>query len=288
LAGSGGYLNTASFFYTIMKYLLVLAFLAPLFFTTRNAQAVVVKIDSVYADSIYYGVEFGALNLTNPAGALGKPDGSSATFNNSTSTLDIGFRNARHTDLLPIKANSKVIIWGKKDFSVDTSAGQVVFIEATPDGALIRSTKPVVIDEGPDTLIVPSGGSGFFTYMEFSLAGSEKGGGAKSYLLNAVALVQDTTTPVSVRSGNTFANSLISYPNPFIGNTTIHFQLEAEGNVELAVVDALGREVDRISGGYMQNGVHDIPLAIKNSGYYFVRLFVNGQLAGSPLKITSR
>ena len=111
---------------------------------------------------------------------------------------------------------------------------------------------------------------------------------SKSYLVDAVALLQDTAVPVSVPSSPILVSSLTSYPNPFLSNTTVRFELQTEGDVQLALVDGLGRESDRVNAGYQENGMHEIPLAIKTPGFYFVRLYLNGKPIGNPLKITSR
>jgi hypothetical protein len=235
-----------------MKYLLSLFLFIPLVFSSRNAAAFTPKIDSVYADSIYqsYGI-----TDVQAKGTLGKPDKQYATFAIGD-LLDLAFKNSHHSDIIPIKANSTLLIWGQIDKSVDSSAGQVTFNKFDISGSLVTSKR-------------------FITH-------------AKSYLLDAIALIQDTIPPSSVLKQVALAHSIVTYPNPFTQSTTIHFELETQGDIQLVVIDGLGREVDRIQAGYLENGVHEIPFAIKTPGFYFVRLFVNGQPVGNPLKITSR
>jgi hypothetical protein len=266
-----------------MKYLLSLFLFIPLVFSSRNAAAFTPKIDSVYADSIYqsYGI-----TDVQAKGTLGKPDKQYATFAIGD-LLDLAFKNSHHSDIIPIKANSTLLIWGQIDKSVDSSAGQVTFNKFDISGSLVTS-KRFILGDGLNVITVPNED---WVYIELSLADPIDAGSithAKSYLLDAIALIQDTIPPSSVLKQVALAHSIVTYPNPFTQSTTIHFELETQGDIQLVVIDGLGREVDRIQAGYLENGVHEIPFAIKTPGFYFVRLFVNGQPVGNPLKITSR
>ena len=181
---------------------------------------------------------------------------------------------------------------GEKRFSVDSSAGQLIFYRYDESlGMLINSTPPVILTGGLQTITIPTvpglGPKEGWQYIEITLAGNEKKH-ATSFFIDAVALVQDTVPPVSVPFQPSAPNAISSYPNPFIANTTIHFSLASGGDAQLLVIDGLGREIDHINTGYLESGVHDIPLAVRTAGYYFVRLFVNGEPIGYPLKITSR
>ena len=265
-----------------MKNLLVLFLFAPLFFAPRYASAVGPKIDTMYASYVY---STSVLDSVHAHAALGKPDDQFVTFGNAA-LLYLKFKNHAGTGFLPIKANSTLWIWGKKDASVDSSAGQVVF---SNDDNVFFSSKPIILEDGLNMITVPSNPNGNFSFIELSLANPGPMEFAKSYLIDAVALLQDTTPPTkSVPNQPLLVHSISPYPNPFISNTTIHFELETEGDVQLAVIDGLGRETDRVNAGYLQGGIHEIPLAIRTPGFYFVRLFVNGQPFGNPLKITSR
>jgi hypothetical protein len=286
LGGIGGYLYTHFIFYQMpMKYLIALVLLTSLLFISQNALAVVPKIDSVYADSVY---ATNVITTDQAQSALGKPDKSFVTFGNA-GLLDLMFQNHAHTMALTIKANDTLLVWGKKDLSVDSSAGQIVFYKIADDGSIQYNSKPFILGDGLNHIIVPDQD---FSYIELSLAEPDPHASnhAKSYLVDAIALLQDTTPPVKSVSKNQalLVNSLSSYPNPFISSTTIHFELQTGGEVQLAVVDGLGREIDRVNAGYVESGVHEIPVALNTPGFYFVRVFVNGQPVGTPLKITSR
>jgi len=267
-----------------MKYLITLCSFV-LISLVQNAQAG--KIDSVYADLC---IPFGnnGVPAKDSAAMFGAPDGVYGKITGNETLIDIAFRKPDHKNLQSIKNGSTILVWGKKDLSVDSSAGQIVFYKTDAGGAILSQSQPYYLGDGVN--VVPVQGDDY-TYVELSLAlpttSSTKF--ATSYLIDAVALVQDTATPTkNVASQFSQINALASYPNPFVANTTIHFELQTEGSAELVIVDMLGKEVDRINAGYEQNGVHEIPLAIKNAGLYFVRLFVNGQPVGYPLKINSR
>jgi hypothetical protein len=67
---------------------------------------------------------------------------------------------------------------------------------------------------------------------------------------------------------------LQNYPNPFNANTTIRFILPKAGDVELAIYDLLGRQIDVIIDEYMEAGIHNVDFnaSYLSSGVYFYRL----------------
>ena len=69
-------------------------------------------------------------------------------------------------------------------------------------------------------------------------------------------------------------------PNPFNQQTTIGFNLQAEGQVKLAVYDMLGREVQLLGAGDWTQGQHSVVWDAKGvtSGVYFVRLLAGNDV----------
>jgi hypothetical protein len=65
-----------------------------------------------------------------------------------------------------------------------------------------------------------------------------------------------------------------SYPNPFNPSTSINYDLSAEGLVNIAVYDALGRLVTELVNDVQPEGSHQISwnAADQASGAYFVRM----------------
>ncbi len=65
-----------------------------------------------------------------------------------------------------------------------------------------------------------------------------------------------------------------NYPNPFNPSTTIRFQLQAAGDVRLAVYDLLGREVAVLVNERKSPGSYQVKFvaAGQSSGVYFYRL----------------
>ena len=82
-------------------------------------------------------------------------------------------------------------------------------------------------------------------------------------------------------------------PNPLRPNTSIHFALPSERNVELRVFDVAGRAVKTLARGRMEAGVHTLtwngvndkgtPLS---SGVYFYRLVAGQDRAQRKMVIT--
>lgn len=66
-----------------------------------------------------------------------------------------------------------------------------------------------------------------------------------------------------------------NYPNPFNGSTTISFELEMRGEVELMIYDILGRRVEMLAMGSLAAGIYKIDWSPEDrlpSGIYFCRL----------------
>jgi hypothetical protein len=76
-----------------------------------------------------------------------------------------------------------------------------------------------------------------------------------------------------------------NYPNPFNGSTVIPFTLSRAMDVELVVIDILGRQVDRIALGTLTPGFHqtvwDTGGTRVSSGPYFYSVAT----AGRPLSV---
>ena len=88
------------------------------------------------------------------------------------------------------------------------------------------------------------------------------------------------TTPVRAAK---VATGFTLYPNPVEGQATLRFTLPRAGQAELTVSDALGRTVDQITSGMLSGGSHELrweSSALK-SGFYFMRLTLDGQSAGT-------
>ncbi|UCC79199.1 MAG: T9SS type A sorting domain-containing protein [Candidatus Zixiibacteriota bacterium] len=83
-------------------------------------------------------------------------------------------------------------------------------------------------------------------------------------------------------TGFEFAESVIpssvslsqNYPNPFNAQTTIRFVLPKAQDVELAVYDLLGRQIDMLIDEYLEAGAHNVNFDASSlsSGVYFYRL----------------
>ncbi|MFH1161888.1 MAG: T9SS type A sorting domain-containing protein [Candidatus Jorgensenbacteria bacterium] len=74
---------------------------------------------------------------------------------------------------------------------------------------------------------------------------------------------------------------LQNYPNPFNPSTTIEFSIPKRANVNLAIYNALGQNVETLVDGEMEPGIHRIVWNARDlpSGVYFHRLEANGFVA---------
>ncbi|HIG75921.1 MAG TPA: DUF4397 domain-containing protein [Bacteroidetes bacterium] len=103
----------------------------------------------------------------------------------------------------------------------------------------------------------------------------------------------DRATPMSAE--NPFATALAApvlaldapFPNPAVGSATVPFSLAEAGDVRLAVVDALGREVALLAEGTREAGAHRaaLPSGTLAPGTYVVLLQANGDRFARPLTV---
>lgn len=80
---------------------------------------------------------------------------------------------------------------------------------------------------------------------------------------------------------DTGAPTVTAYPNPFVGATTLRYEVpEAAGgaDVQVDLYDALGRHLVRLAQGPHQAGVHEVPVSAPSlsAGVYWARLRVDG------------
>jgi len=81
---------------------------------------------------------------------------------------------------------------------------------------------------------------------------------------------------------------LVNRPNPFNSGTTFEYRLENPGKVHLAVYDAAGKLVRSLTDSGMPAGPHAMYWDARNdggrkvgAGTYFVKISINGKVAGS-------
>jgi hypothetical protein len=77
------------------------------------------------------------------------------------------------------------------------------------------------------------------------------------------------------KTGEVYTYSLNqNYPNPFNPSTTIEYSLERDGNVEIEIMDILGRRVTLLVNEHRQKGYHTVNFNATNlsSGIYFYRI----------------
>ncbi len=92
-----------------------------------------------------------------------------------------------------------------------------------------------------------------------------------------VLLTSQSPTDVGDDVAGLLPNSLHlaqNYPNPFNPTTTIAFSLPARSQVNLEIIDVLGRTIDRLDLGALSNGSHSVEYDGSSlaSGVYFYRL----------------
>jgi hypothetical protein len=73
---------------------------------------------------------------------------------------------------------------------------------------------------------------------------------------------------------NDFITSIVLYPNPTLGNSTLSFELNQKENIQITLLDVQGRNVIALPSMDFSSGKHEveIPSSVLQSGIYFVQI----------------
>lgn len=93
----------------------------------------------------------------------------------------------------------------------------------------------------------------------------------KDMLLQPPVTLKSASVPLVTAFGN--------YPNPFPGNTTIHFHLKSASNVELSVYNLKGQKVCQLAAAELEKGLHSYAWSgtddrnkLVSSGVYLIKI----------------
>lgn len=94
------------------------------------------------------------------------------------------------------------------------------------------------------------------------------------YIDDIISPDLNTTLHVAQYSNNDVKklNILRSNPNPAKDITTIQFSIPTDGEVKVSVSDLLGSKIIPVNNIYLKNGIHVLPIDLKNlpGGIYFI------------------
>ncbi len=95
-----------------------------------------------------------------------------------------------------------------------------------------------------------------------------------------VRIMSNTTVAARlVEEAATSSSLLSSFPNPFTNTSTITYQLEKDGHVQLTVLDVTGRQVRMLVNAQAKAGIYRVPLNASElaAGAYWVKMVWNGK-----------
>ncbi len=147
----------------------------------------------------------------------------------------------------------------------------VVYILGS-NGGIKRST-----NNGLTWVTTPTPGVTNLTHFDFYHSGMIVYGYAVSSNGSVIKLIDTLNILTGVTGNNQIPQSYSlgqNYPNPFNPSTSISFSVPKAGFVKLSVFDALGREVEVLTGENKQPGNYEVTWDASgfNSGVYFYRL----------------
>lgn len=112
--------------------------------------------------------------------------------------------------------------------------------------------------------------------VAFSAATTDPGGNIEVFELMDVAVEEGAELPERVALGQ-------NYPNPFVNETRIGFEMKEAGQVQLVVYDMLGREVALPMDDYLSPNTYTVTVntARMAPGTYVYALKVNGEIVST-------
>lgn len=131
----------------------------------------------------------------------------------------------------------------------------VTIITGPPQGNEVAAHYYVTAVYRPSKLPIETDPSNTITYRRVEGQGYEKRGTGKTGEIYTYNLNQN-------------------YPNPFNPSTTIEYSLERDGNMEIEILDILGRRILLLVNEHKQKGDHTVVFNASNlsSGIYFYRI----------------
>lgn len=119
-------------------------------------------------------------------------------------------------------------------------------------------------------------------FLKESSKVKNKSGKDDYYKISNLLSILDGNDENGVMINSTFTETyelLQNYPNPFNPVTTIRFDLNKEGKVQLSVYNVNGQKVAELVNGVMKSGIHTFEFdgSNLNSGVYFCTLESDGQ-----------
>ncbi len=252
------------------------------------AGAMRVSAQTMNYDSASLGSPFiFAFGIQDTSSMFGNPDSICAQFADGAS-CSLRFMVAT-TSITMQKGDSVHIYWKIPSLAPgDSNVAQVHLqnldqnLKPHGDTAfLVLESSPLNVEEMA-TIIVPDTG---FNAIGIDVSSLLNGG--TSFWLDAIVLVQQGTAGVARTSGSQ-QPVLMNYPNPFYhsAGTRVQVHVPAAGIGMLSITDALGREVERMPLGELNEGDMEASLSMGSAGIYFVRLFIDGEPYGAPIEIS--
>lgn len=93
--------------------------------------------------------------------------------------------------------------------------------------------------------------------------------------------------PKSAGTGSEEKFNISVFPNPFIDNATIYYNLEKDSKVKVEVFDISGKMVTNLFEGSQKQGNYNLNFSAKNSGFmsgiFIVKMTVNGDVYSRQL-----
>lgn len=167
-------------------------------------------------------------------------------------------------------------LWGFGEASDLAIAGGFAYVTDAQDGLVVVDVSDPTAPRRIQNSMNATGG--FRVAVADNAVCMPNGGGLQLHWLQCAELTTVLEQPLD-------ASGLISYPNPFNPQTTIHYELSASGPVKFQVFDLRGRLVAILVDEVIPSGRHEVTWNGRDasgreapSGVYLSRFEVNGQV----------
>jgi PKD repeat protein len=168
----------------------------------------------------------------------------------------------------------------KLQFYVSTNCGNTWILRKSLTGATLTSGGVVTGTFTPNStqwLTQTVNLAGYVTQPNLYFMFRFTSDGGNNIFIDDINIYGTSATGVEDLASSTEFNI---YPNPIDQSTVIAFNLNKRENIDVSVIDVLGREVTKVFNGELNEGDHQFALAEQSkltSGMYFVRVIVDGK-----------
>jgi hypothetical protein len=138
------------------------------------------------------------------------------------------------------------------------------------------------VPEGDYRIFVDIPGLGMVETYDISVSQNDTVFESKDFYVDSTGKINIVNPSLGIKKQVEQGLKARVYPNPYLNNTNITFEIKQSGKVQIEVINLLGKQVAVLENKTLSAGKHLYPFSAKAlgeaPGVYFVKLKVNEQM----------